>query len=137
MPDVTRTRIGIDRCDVLARNPVDELKRGIHSNAVATGNVERLSGNARYFTRQEVGIDDALDIREVARLKSIAVNRGLSSLQNRRDEKRQFLGCPLRGCGLLCIWRRLARSELRVRGSTGRNRTNDRESARTHLDRCY
>src|SRR5262245_24596720 len=87
MLDIAAARIRVDGSNVVARDFVDLLQHRIDGDAVAACDVERLPGRSRRLARQKVGLDDVPDECEIARLQTVAVNRGTPALQHRGNEQ--------------------------------------------------
>src|SRR5438309_2227677 len=84
-----RLEAAIDR---LAENHADRLRDVIHARGRACGDVERASARAVCIGSPNRRVDDVADIREVARLLAVTVDRDLLALVDGSDETRNGRG---------------------------------------------
>src|SRR5437867_5382858 len=72
--DVARTRIRINRRDILTRDFIDLMEHRIHGDPIAASHVKDLPGYHGYRARLKIGFHDVLDVCEIARLEAITVD---------------------------------------------------------------
>ena len=75
--------IGSNRRAEQAVELIDQLQQ---RDAAADREIHHLAGGVRRFERQQIAVNDVIDVGEVARLRAVAVDRRRFAGQHRRDE---------------------------------------------------
>ena len=86
--DVARARRLVGTVDRKPEEPADRLGERVHGLGAAGCDVEHRASGAVGSGRSEVRVDDVRDVREVARLLAVPVDRDGPSLLDRLHEER-------------------------------------------------
>jgi hypothetical protein len=89
MLDITGASFSVHGLDSPIQNRINLLKHRVDGNPFAASYIEDLAGVSRNMACEQVRLDDVLNVREIARLQAVSVNRGPSILEHGRNEERE------------------------------------------------